>query len=63
MGFIVQTLDHTFLHLSIEQPRLTLMAGVLPLVVVGAFVYFGLLWVMKDPLAKQLRNQLTQRFH
>lgn len=62
MGFAVQTLDYAFVHLSIEQPKLTLMAGVLPLVVVGAFVYFGLLLVMKDPLAKQLRNQLTQRF-
>jgi len=37
------------------------MAGVLPLVVVGAFVYFGLLLVMKDPLAEQLKNKFTKR--
>ena len=61
MGFAVQTLDYAFVHLSIEQPRLTLMAGVLPLVVVGAFVYFGLLLVMKDPLAEQLKNKFTKR--
>jgi hypothetical protein len=62
MGFCVRALDQSFVHLSLEQPRLTLVAGVLPLVLVGALIYFGILLVLKDPLAERFKQVLVQRF-
>lgn len=62
MGVGVRGLDQSVVHLSVDQSRLTLAAGIIPLVMVGGVLYFALLILLRDPLAQQFKETLIQRF-